>query len=148
MSRSARKGGMHLAAFSLLLLAERPRHGLALHEDVNALLPASLQIDAGNLYRVLREMEKRGVVTSEWDTQGAGPARRVYAITPAGHDELAAWREDILARRQAFDIFLARHDALQASILSAEERSVSSKNPRGQLARKAGAAQRAGQGKE
>ncbi|APZ42796.1 PadR family transcriptional regulator [Acidihalobacter ferrooxydans] len=113
MSRAARKGGMHLAAFSLLLLAERGRHGLALHEGVNALLHESLQIDAGNLYRVLRDMEERGVVTSEWDTQGAGPARRVYAITPAGRKELAAWREDILARRQAFEVFLARYEDLE-----------------------------------
>lgn len=105
--------GRHLASFALLLLAEGPAHGLALHKDINALLPDGLQVDAGNLYRLLREMETRGTVASSWHTDGGGPARRVYRITNPGYAELSAWREDIAKRKEAFELFLKRYDALQ-----------------------------------
>lgn len=110
--RETGKQGRHLASFALLLLAEAPAHGLALHRDINALLPEGLQVDAGNLYRLLREMEARGSVVSDWQTQDSGPARRVYRIADPGYAELAEWRDDIARRRQAFDLFLQRYDEL------------------------------------
>lgn len=115
------RGGQHLASFALLLLAEAPAHGLGLHRAINELLPEGLAVDAGNLYRVLREMETRGAVRSAWSTEQAGPARRVYEITPAGRRELAAWREDIARRRTAFDLFMRRYDALAAHDLAPEK---------------------------
>ncbi|AOV17723.1 hypothetical protein BJI67_12250 [Acidihalobacter aeolianus] len=110
------KQGRHLASFALLLLAEHPSHGLALHKDINALLPEGLQVDAGNLYRLLREMETRGAVVSDWHTESAGPARRIYRITEQGYSELAEWRDDIAKRRKAFDLFLNRYESLRRSL--------------------------------
>lgn len=107
--------GRHLASFALLLLAEEPAHGLALHRSINELLPAGLKVDTGNLYRLLREMEARGSLHSSWRTKGSGAARRVYQITVAGIAELGEWRQDIARRREAFDRFVQRYDALQAT---------------------------------
>ncbi len=42
-------------------------------------------IDPGTVYRALRELEREGFVTSNWDTSvTSGPARRVYTITDVG----------------------------------------------------------------
>lgn len=45
-------------------------------------------IDQGNLYRMLRQLEKDDIVKSEWDTSEAGPARRIYSLTEAGENYL------------------------------------------------------------
>lgn len=42
----------------------------------------------GNYYRILRVLEARGLIESQWDTSGSGPAKRIYSITPQGVSEL------------------------------------------------------------
>ena len=49
------------------------------------------EIEPAALYRTLRQMEKNGCVTSEWDTHHGGPARRVYSLTPRGEEHLNEW---------------------------------------------------------
>ena len=36
------------------------------------------------VYRILRQLEKDGLVSSGWDTSKEGPARRLYSLTDAG----------------------------------------------------------------
>lgn len=45
----------------------------------------------GMIYRHLRQMEDDGLVTSQWDASGSGPAKRVYAVTPEGREVLETW---------------------------------------------------------
>lgn len=45
-------------------------------------------IDQGNLYRMLRQLEKQDMVKSKWDTSEAGPAKRIYSLTEAGEKYL------------------------------------------------------------
>jgi len=47
-------------------------------------------IEGAALYRTLRTLEASGYVTSTWKA-GAGPARRTYALTAAGHVHLREW---------------------------------------------------------
>ena len=67
----------------LLLLRERPAHGYDLLERLPE-LTGEARIEMGNLYRLLRGLEEEGLVSSEWDDSSPGPAKRRYAITPAG----------------------------------------------------------------
>jgi DNA-binding PadR family transcriptional regulator len=41
----------------------------------------------------LRTLEVNGHVTSTWDTDAAGPARRVYSLTKSGQAHLQEWSE-------------------------------------------------------
>ena len=52
-------------------------------------------MNPGTFYRMLRQMEKDGIVSSSWDTSEAGPARRVYSITDAGEAYLKLWTESL-----------------------------------------------------
>lgn len=45
----------------------------------------------GMVYRHLRQMEEEGMVASEWEAEGAGPAKRIYSITADGKEVLDAW---------------------------------------------------------
>jgi PadR family transcriptional regulator PadR len=78
----------------LLLLHMDKSHG---YELAQALAPFGLgEMDSSLVYRMLREMEAAGLVQSEWDpTVAAGPARRVYHLTPEGNRHLSNWVNDL-----------------------------------------------------
>jgi len=94
----------------LLMLARRPAHGYELMERLghDEDIPTA---DPGLLYRTLRQFEESGLVKSEWDTGGGGPARRVYHITAAGRECLRAWVVHIRQTRQRLNRFLTEYES-------------------------------------
>src|SRR3954454_10311942 len=93
----------------LLLLRDRPAHGYELIDSLGELAPG-LRVDMGNLYRSLRTMEAEGLVTSEWDAEAAGPAKRRYEITSAGQRLLDDWASALQKTRERIDTFLRRYE--------------------------------------
>jgi poly-beta-hydroxybutyrate-responsive repressor len=93
----------------LLLLHQGANHG---YELVSALVPFGLgDVASGPVYRTLRELEAAELVQSEWDTQSsAGPARRVYRLTEAGHRYLADWVENLRETDNVLHHFLTAYD--------------------------------------
>jgi PadR family transcriptional regulator, regulatory protein PadR len=63
------------------------------------------QINAGTLYRTLRQMEKEGLCESEWEAseEGGGAARRMYYVTEAGEAYLDAWVQASKGYRRVMD---------------------------------------------
>ncbi len=49
------------------------------------------QAPPGMIYRHLRDLEENGLVSSEWKTDEAGPAKRMYQLTPEGERILEYW---------------------------------------------------------
>lgn len=92
-----------LMAVLLLQLRELNSYGYDLLEKAAAFGFAAL--NPGTLYRVLRQMEKEGLVNSDWDTTGQGPARRVYSITDAGEAYLKLWAGSLEQYRRTMDLF-------------------------------------------
>jgi PadR family transcriptional regulator, regulatory protein PadR len=93
----------------LLLLRERPTHGYDLLERLPE-LAGEARIEMGNLYRLLRGLEDEGLVSSEWDASSPGPAKRRYAITPAGEQLLDHWVEALQRSQERTARFLARYE--------------------------------------
>jgi poly-beta-hydroxybutyrate-responsive repressor len=93
----------------LLLLRERPAHGYDLLERLPE-LTGEARVEMGNLYRLLRGLEEEGLVSSEWDDSSPGPAKRRYAITPAGEQVLDRWAEALRRSQLRIDQFLARYE--------------------------------------
>jgi poly-beta-hydroxybutyrate-responsive repressor len=92
----------------LLLLRDRPAHGYDVLEQLGELVPGE-RVDMGNLYRVLRALEEDGLVSSEWNDEAPGPAKRVYSLTPAGDEVLADWVGALEAARGRITNFLTRY---------------------------------------
>lgn len=90
----------------LLLLRGGASHGYNLVEAVRQFGFAPGAIDTSVVYRVLRELEDGGWVTSQWDTAGPGPPRRVYSVTPQGEEHLAAWVDELRHTRAGIDQFI------------------------------------------
>lgn len=87
----------------LLLLRQWSSYGYDLMERMAAFGFAAM--NPGSLYRVLRQLEKDGMVSSAWDTTGQGPARRMYSITDAGEDYLKLWANGIENYRSMMNTF-------------------------------------------
>ena len=94
----------------LLLLTEAPAHG---YELIERLRPFGFDIaDPATVYKSLRQMEREGLVTSDWELSERGPARRVYSLTQDGRDLLDAWARTLEHNRTILDLFRARYLAM------------------------------------
>jgi PadR family transcriptional regulator PadR len=49
-------------------------------------------------------------VSSSWDTESRGPARRVYEITAEGLEYLRAWVMELRRTRERLDRFLREYE--------------------------------------
>ena len=110
--------GSHVRGFIqprlLLLLAKKAAHGYELMDALRSVQGDENLADPGMLYRTLRQFEQDGLVTSAWDTDGPGAARRVYQLTEAGCEYLEWWVTDIRKTRAQLDRFLAEYESIVA----------------------------------
>ncbi len=80
--------------------------GYALLADLEAHALTDAAIDKAALYRTLRHLEANGKVQSAWETDGGGPARRVYTLTRDGEEHLEEWAAVLEHLAQAMDRFV------------------------------------------
>ena len=66
------------------------------------------RLETGSMYTLLRRMEQRGLLKSEWQhAETTGPDRRVYRVTKSGSEALNSGLR-ALAKRKALMDDLAR----------------------------------------
>ncbi|WP_435737298.1 PadR family transcriptional regulator [Cellulosimicrobium sp. PMB13] len=87
----------------LSALQVSPNHGYALVAQLRS--AGFTGVQGGTLYPLLRELEHHGLLTSRWDVDGSGPARKVVELTERGAQRL---RDD----HEAIRTVLAQLDAL------------------------------------
>ncbi|MFN7994514.1 MAG: PadR family transcriptional regulator [Bryobacteraceae bacterium] len=76
----------------LFLLKKKGRsYGYELASELRAYALTDAEVEIAALYKTLRQLEKNGCVTSRWDVEGSGPARRVYSLTAWGEEHLGEW---------------------------------------------------------
>ena len=84
----------------LLALAGEDRHGYALVQAIAERTGGLLELDPGNLYRVIKRLLADGLVAEAGAREAAdaeGERRRYYRITPIGGRVLAAELERLRA---------------------------------------------------
>jgi poly-beta-hydroxybutyrate-responsive repressor len=94
-----------------LLLHCNEAHGYELLDDLNPFGFEQNPVDLSTVYRVLRGLEEQEFITSHWDTDNAGPARRLYRITGEGDRYLAWWVADLRETDRVLHHFLATYDS-------------------------------------
>lgn len=111
--KKSKKGQIyrHTPAFILLFLAKKNLYGAALLNTMKSELP-SYQGDSAVIYRALQALEEEGSVSSYWETNTSGPARKWYEITDKGMLRLAEFNEDIKMRKSNLEFFLDSYKKL------------------------------------
>ena len=102
----------------LLMLAEGPSHGYELLEQVRRLGLRGAEPSA--LYRSLRAMEREELVTSYWEMSRAGPPRRTYQLSEAGHGALRSSVDSLQDVQRLLTTMLDRYDNLAGRVATAE----------------------------
>jgi DNA-binding PadR family transcriptional regulator len=67
--------------------------------------------EPGAVYTMLRRMDERGLMTSEWERKETGADRRVYTLTEAGVKALKEGLKTVKRRRQLMDGLVQFYDA-------------------------------------
>lgn len=76
----------------MAVLAGESLHGYVIAQRLGSLaLFHGQPPDTTGVYRLLRNMESRGLVSAEWAPPADGPARRRYTLTAAGRACLRRW---------------------------------------------------------
>ncbi|NPV89621.1 MAG: PadR family transcriptional regulator [Firmicutes bacterium] len=92
----------------LMLLMKQPTHGYDLANSIKELDINEDKPDFGTVYRTLRGMEDEGLIKSEWVTEGPGPAKRNYKITPKGTKTVGHWTKEVEKDIDILSRFLIR----------------------------------------
>jgi len=80
----------------LALLAKGPSYGYELRQRLQAALgPWGAAFNAGQVYVTLGRLERAGLVLSTQVGQAVRPDRKVYELTAAGHERVAAWVAEV-----------------------------------------------------
>lgn len=91
-----------LVLYVLLAVSLQRAHGYAIEESLRQL--GLIGIEMSTLYRTLRQLEKDGLLRSDWEPGPSGPARRVYALTDLG----ATWLDSSAAALSAYRAMIDR----------------------------------------
>jgi DNA-binding PadR family transcriptional regulator len=80
----------------LAILSEGPLHGYELAKKIGE-IPHFLDEapDVSGVYRLLKTLEVRGMVTSDWDVSHGGRPKRLFTITDDGRLCLAHWEDTL-----------------------------------------------------
>ncbi|MFD0262117.1 PadR family transcriptional regulator [Kitasatospora indigofera] len=74
----------------LTALADAPRHGYALIQEIAAISGGRVRMRTGTLYGALDRLLQQGLIRVESEEVVDGRARRTYALADAGRTALAA----------------------------------------------------------
>jgi len=106
----------------LALLSGERAHGYELKQSLEQgfgdLLPA---VNAGQIYITLGRLERDGLVVGH-DVPGDGRGKRVYELTDAGREALAAWIEAPVSGRPLKDEFFMKLVVLASGHLADPKR--------------------------
>ena len=94
---------MYLELLILAMIRDEPRHGYEIKKRVGGVLGLGVTLNNNILYPALRRFEEEGAVRSKLEPQEGSPARRVFRLTPKGHELLRTMLEDFPAERAASD---------------------------------------------
>jgi DNA-binding PadR family transcriptional regulator len=98
----------------LLMIQERGRsYGYDLSGDLGNYAFTDAEIERAALYRTLKILEKNHCVTSQWDLEGSGPARKVYALTKEGEEHLQQWAQVLKKVSKSMARFVRRAESMK-----------------------------------
>ena len=107
--RAPGKPDRYMQPSILMALLGGPSHGYELLQHIGEYGFLKGDAPPGMIYRHLRQMEDEGLVSSQWNATGTGPAKRVYAVTPEGREVLDAWVRYMERQARTLLEFTARY---------------------------------------
>lgn len=112
-SRGMPVGRGFLEACLLCLLKQESSYGYGLMEKLSLFEIDRDSFDSSVIYRNLRNMEKRALITSSWEDSALGPQKRIYSITTLGEEALVEWVDILKERQRIFESLIQCYDTIK-----------------------------------
>jgi len=93
----------------LLGLLPKASYGYELIQNIQKFGFVEGDAPPGMIYRHLRQLEEHGLVSSNWETKAAGPAKRMYTITEEGKEVLAIWIDYMKKQANTLNEFIGAY---------------------------------------
>jgi PadR family transcriptional regulator, regulatory protein PadR len=93
----------------LLGLLLKTSYGYELIQNIQNFGFVEGEAPPGMIYRHLRQLEEQGLVSSNWETKGTGPAKRMYTITEEGKAVLAIWIDYMKRQASTLNEFIGAY---------------------------------------
>ena len=97
----------------LMGLLLKASYGYELIQNIQKFGFVEGQAPPGMIYRHLRQLEEDGLVLSNWETKGTGPAKRMYTITEENKEVLAIWIESMKKQASTPNEFIGTYRRLK-----------------------------------
>nr|WP_188309566.1 PadR family transcriptional regulator [Streptomyces sp. CBMA123] len=81
----------------LTALADAPRHGYAIAQEIKAMTDGRVALRTGALYGALDRLLADGLIDVDREEIVDGRARRIFTLSPTGRERLAAEAERLAA---------------------------------------------------
>lgn len=109
----SKKSERYIQPSLLMALKSKPSYGYELIQEIGQFGFVQGQAPPGMIYRHLRDLEENGLVASEWETDGSGPAKRVYQLTGEGHEVLDYWITYMKKQAESLLNFIKRYENIK-----------------------------------
>lgn len=87
----------------LALLSQSPLYGFEIAKSIEERTAGALRFTLASLYPMLYELEKRGWIKGQWQSNREGRDRRYYSLTAVGKKQLDPLRKEWRAFFTALD---------------------------------------------
>lgn len=77
----------------LQIVSLEPAHGYGVAQRLEQISRSVVQVNQGSLYPALHRLEQKRWLRSEWKQSETGREAKFYALTAAGHKQLALEKE-------------------------------------------------------
>ena len=91
--KELKSGMISIILLYMINKAREPMYGYQIIREIKGKTGGNLDFKEGTIYPILRNLEVRGLLTSQWDTRGERP-RKYYDITGDGRSALSHAIED------------------------------------------------------
>ena len=89
---------------TVLAAHDAPLHGYAIIQEMaQGPMYGGNAPDPTGIYRILKQMENNGLITSAWDTRDSGPAKRCYELTDEGRACLRRWIDSLACYKASIE---------------------------------------------
>jgi PadR family transcriptional regulator PadR len=109
----SKKSERYIQPSILMALKDKPSYGYELIQLIGHFGFMEGRVPPGMIYRHLRDLEENGLVASEWETAGSGPAKRVYQLTGEGGEVLDYWVAYMKQQAENLGRFIKRYENLK-----------------------------------
>jgi poly-beta-hydroxybutyrate-responsive repressor len=99
----------------LLGLYLKPSYGYELIRNIQKFGFVEGQAPPGMIYRHLHQLEQDGLVSSQWETEVGGPAKRMYHLSEEGRQMLAVWVDYMEKQAETLSAFVRQYREISKS---------------------------------